>query len=303
MAVITTTLTADTLIGAGQAGELAESPLWHPGEQALYWVDIARSQLCRLQDEQARPDVWALPEQPGCLALGADGELVIAGAQSVFSVRPVVGQPIEVLRHLADIPHDHPDMRANDGRCDRQGRLWFSSMKARGERAAVGRWYRFDRRGMHVSAMQGFATPNGSAFSPDGRRMYVAESAAAVRSVWVMDYDVASGECGERKLFIDFHQHVGRPDGACVDADGCYWVCATEAGQLMRFTPQGVLDRVLVLPFRSPTMPCFGGSDMRTLYVASLRRTTQKSDEDPFAGCMLAYRLETGGLKENELDV
>jgi sugar lactone lactonase YvrE len=295
-------LSADSILHDIPAGELAESPLWHPTEQALYWVDISLSKLHRLDPSKERHDEWILPEQPGCLAWGRMGEIIIASARTVYATRPVAGSPLSVLRTLAHVPHTEPDMRVNDGRCDRQGRLWFSTMKSNGQKDRVGKWYRLDRHGLFESALTGFTTPNGSAFSPNGDRMYLAESAADVRTVWAIDYDAQTGALGDRRSFADFHHYIGRPDGACVDESGCYWVAATQVGRLLRFTPQGALDQMIELPFNSPTMPCFGGPDLKTLYVASLRRNTEKAADDPFAGCMLAFRVTTAGLPEAALD-
>jgi sugar lactone lactonase YvrE len=94
------------------------------------------------------------------------------------------------------------------------------------------------------------------------------------------------------------HQHLGRPDGAAIDADGCYWVCATDAGLVSRFTPEGKLDQSLAVPTAKPAMCAFGGNNLDTLFVTSLRRSGISEEEDPYAGRIFALQPGVKGLAE-----
>ncbi|MEP7057373.1 MAG: SMP-30/gluconolactonase/LRE family protein, partial [Caldimonas sp.] len=102
-----------------------------------------------------------------------------------------------------------------------------------------------------------------------------------------------------RRVFVEMNEYPGRPDGAAVDADGCYWTCATDAGALLRFTPQGSLDRALRVPVAKPTMCAFGGTDLGDLYVTSLTpaRPVDGYDAD-VAGALLLLRPGVRGLPE-----
>ncbi len=108
-------------------------------------------------------------------------------------------------------------------------------------------------------------TPNGLAFSPDGRTMYLSDSHPARQAVWAYDYDTDTGTPSNPRLFIDMNRYPGRPDGAAVDADGGYWICGNDAGQVHRFTPDGRLDRSLAVPVAKPAMCAFGGAGLDTL--------------------------------------
>ena len=103
-----------------------------------------------------------------------------------------------------------------------------------------------------------------------GGRSIFADSAAPVRTIWACDYEPASGEIGERRVFVDTHGLAGRPDGGTVDADGCYWMAGIGGWQLVRFTPAGVVDMIVELPVEKPTKPAFGGADLDTIYVTSI---------------------------------
>jgi sugar lactone lactonase YvrE len=190
-------------------------------------------------------------------------------------------------------------MRLNDGRCDRQGRLWAGTMLLDMAAAQpVGRLYRYDEAGHAVHDMlQDLIVPNGLGFSPDGRTMYLSDSHPQVQAIWAFDYDVATGTPSRRRLFVDMKPLPGRPDGAAVDAEGGYWICGNDAGLVHRFTPDGRLDRSLAVPVKKPAMCAFGGAQLDTLYVTSIRPAGDVSDQ-PLAGGVFALRPGVRGLPE-----
>nr|BFE96257.1 hypothetical protein GCM10020185_67930 [Pseudomonas brassicacearum subsp. brassicacearum] len=157
----------------------------------------------------------------------------------------------------ASVEHSRTDMRLNDGRCDRQGRFWAGSMVLNmGANADAGQMYRFEagQRSPVEAQLSGFIVPNGLGFSPDGRTMYLSDSHPLVQQIWAFDYDIDSGTPSNRRLLVDMMPLPGRPDGAAVDADGCYWICANDAGLIHRFTPDGRLDCSLQVPVKN--RPC-----------------------------------------------
>jgi sugar lactone lactonase YvrE len=202
-------------------------------------------------------------------------------------------------RKLAAPAFPFADMRFNDGRCDRQGRFWSGTMVQ--DMAAAnpaGALYRFDARGvLSAPVVEGLITQNGLAWSPDGSTMYLSDSHPLRRQIWAFDYDIETGEPRNRRLFADLHDYAGRPDGAAVDAHGCYWICANDAGRLLRFTPQGKLDRQIDVPAMKPAMCAFGGNTLDTLFVTSIRPAAGASEHD---GHLFAVRPGVTGLPEPE---
>jgi sugar lactone lactonase YvrE len=190
-------------------------------------------------------------------------------------------------------------MRFNDGRCDRQGRFWAGSMLLDMQQGAhVGALYRHDREG-HLHLQQaGMIVPNGLAFSPDGTRMYLSDSHPSVQKIWAFDYDTDTGTPHNPRLFVDMRNYPGRPDGAAIDQDGCYWICGNDAGQIHRFTPDGRLDRSLSVPVKKPAMCAFGGANFDTLYVTSIRPAGLDLGDQPLAGGVFALNPGTKGLEE-----
>jgi sugar lactone lactonase YvrE len=127
--------------------------------------------------------------------------------------------------------------------------------------------------------------------------MYLSDSHPNVQQIWAFDYDIDNGTPSNRRLFVDMHHFLGRPDGAAVDAEGCYWICANDVGLIHRFTPDGRLDRSLAVPVKKPTMCAFGGSRLDTLFVTSIR-PADDHDEQSLAGGVFALNPGVQGLPE-----
>jgi sugar lactone lactonase YvrE len=189
-------------------------------------------------------------------------------------------------------------MRFNDGRCDRQGRFWSGTMfmdMAAGR--ADGRLYRYTTaEGLSAPIVEGLITQNGLAWSPDGTTMYLSDSHPARQTIWRFDYDVEAGLPHNRRVFADLTAMRGRPDGAAVDCEGCYWICANDGACLLRFTPTGKLDRTIELPMTKPAMCSFGGAGMDTLLVTSIDPGNGAGGE--LAGALLLVRPGVAGLPE-----
>lgn len=289
-------MSAELIVDARNA--TGESPVWNAAEQALYWVDIPAGRLHRWSMADGQTQSWQADEMLACLAMHPSGGW-LAGTQSgLFHLRP---QDDGGLRSecLARVEHPRPQMRFNDGRCDRQGRFWAGTMlldMAAGAR--VGALYRYD--GQLQERLDDLIVPNGLAFSPDGRIMYLSDSHPTVQAVWAFDYDTDSGTPHNRRLFIDMTRHPGRPDGAAVDVDGCYWICGNDAGLVHRFTPDGRLDRSLAVPVQKPAMCAFGGPQLDTLFVTSIRPAGDVS-EQPLAGGVFALSPGVRGMAEPAL--
>jgi sugar lactone lactonase YvrE len=188
-------------------------------------------------------------------------------------------------------------MRFNDGRCDRQGRFWSGTMHMDSVNSLrEGALFRLDAGQLSGPVVDGLLVQNGLAWSPDGRTMYLSDSHYQVQQVWAFDYDVATGQPSNRRLFVDMRPLPGRPDGAAIDTDGCYWICGNDAGCVLRFTPQGVLDRRIDVPMAKPSMCSFGGPALDELMVTSI--SAGQPDDDAWAGATLILRPGAQGIAE-----
>jgi len=286
-------MTAHLIVDARNA--VGECPVWVAEENALYWVDIPNGGLQRWNAATGHIAAWKAPQMLACMARTTAGNWV-AGLETGFFQLTTHNDGSLDATPLARVEHPRPDMRLNDGRCDRQGRFWAGSMVLdMGANAAAGMLYRYASGHAPKALLDGFITLNGLAFSPDGRTMYVSDSHPLVQQIWAFDYDTDTGTPSNRRGFVDMHQYPGRPDGAAVDVDGCYWICANDAGLVHRFTPEGRLDRSLSVPVKKPTMCAFGGSRLDTLFVTSIR---DDQSEQSLSGGVFALDPGVQGLPE-----
>lgn len=281
-----------TFVRVGEQTDiLGECPLWNESEQALYWVDIRRPALRRLMQASGRIDSWSMPALVGSIALANDGRLLVALADELALFDTSTGAMEAVARPPARIP----DHRFNDGRCDRQGRFWVGTMN-NVTRAAEGVLYRLDRASL-VGMRSGISIPNSLAWSPDGRTMYFADSLRY--AIFAHDFDTASGQIGPPRVFATT-QAPAFPDGSTVDAAGYLWNAEFNGARVVRYAPDGHVDRVLEVPVPRPTCCTFGGPDLDVLYVttASQNMTAGELEAQPLAGALLAFDAGTRGLPE-----
>ncbi len=292
----------DWTIVVPQPDQLGESPFWHPREERLYWVDIQGRAVNRMDRATGAVERWPMPAEPGCIAPAEGGGLVIALRDGVYRA-PQWGGP---LRLAARPPYDPATSRFNDGKADPAGRFWAGSLyDPRDARAAA--LYCLDPGAGTMARKAGEATvANGLAWSPDARTMYWADTSQHV--VWAWDWDAGSNAMSNQRVFLQFPGkpdgwqpgaagYGGRPDGAAVDAQGNYWCAMYEGGRVRQFSPSGRLLREIAVPVRCPTMPCFGGADLQTLYLTTARhsRTSQELREQPQAGCVFAMPVDVAG--------
>lgn len=279
--------------------ELGECPLWSADEQALYFVDIKGRALHRYKPSTSEHRIMLMPEEIGCIGFRKGGGF-IAGFRSGLWLLDAEGRR-EVK--LADNPENQETSRFNDGRIDPAGRFFAGTIDEPKD-GGKAHLYRYDRRGLAVMA-GGLLTSNGVAFSPDGRTLYHADTPTF--TVWRYAYDPATGLATDQSLFIRLtptETDRGRPDGAAVDAEGCYWTALFEGGRIQRYAPDGTLLAEYPVPARCPTMVCFGGPDLRTLYITSA--STGRSEEElaafPHSGSLFSMRVDVPGLPEYRFD-
>lgn len=274
--------------------ELGECPIWSPEENALYWIDIYAGRLNRFDPSSGRNRVWTLPEPIGSFALCADGAVLLALKSGLWRFDLMTEQRTLLAQPEAQLPQN----RLNDGRCDRQGRFWIGSMQDPVDAAAPrGALYRFGADHRCVKTVDGLFVANGLAFSPDGRILYHSDSFKAVRRIWAWDLDIDDGVISNRRVFVDTEGMPGRPDGGAVDADGCYWMAGNDGWEIVRFTPQGRIDRRIALPIAKPSMLAFGGPRLDVIYVTSIRPATGLENQ-PLAGSLFAVEAGVIGLPE-----
>jgi sugar lactone lactonase YvrE len=303
------------VVSAGAAA-LGEGPVWDDRTQSLLWVDIDGKQLHCLDTRSGAQRDWPLPEEPGCLALldedvaastATPGAVVLALRSGFHRFDLADGR----LSRLSEPAFDTSRYRFNDGKVDPCGRFWAGALLESKGTADAGLHCLERGRMRTVTGAGAAATPwrdwgvttsNGLAFSPDRRTMYQSDTPAHV--VYAYDFDVADGAISNRRVWWradpdrDSAGYGGRPDGAAVDSQGCYWSAQWEGGRVLQLSPDGQILRVLPVPARCPTMVAFGGADLRTLYITTARagRSDAELRQWPLSGFVLSIRVDVPGL-------
>ncbi len=271
---------------------LGEGPAWDDREGVLYWVDIKAPALHSLKPVTGDHKMWRWPEVISCCGLSEAGRVIVGGRSGLWVFDPKSG-----ARSLArPIPALAEDCRTNDGKIGPDGAFWISTMQDRDDRAPVGVIMRIAPDGTVQTMLEGFTTANGLEWSPDGRTFYAADT----RTLWVdcWDYDPDEIRLSNRRRFVKLEQ--GKPDGAAVDREGRYWVAGIYSGSVHCYAPDGQLLKSVDIPAEMVTMPCFGGTDMKKMFVTSLSRGSSGLPED---GGLFAVSVDVAGMAPRRMAI
>lgn len=273
---------------------LGESPLWHPEEQALYWVDIEKPALHRFDPMTKQHDTWFMPTSITCIGLHAK-EGLIAGMRHGFAkIMLPSGDMTMIYSPITDVER----LMFNDGSCDRAGHFWVGTKNLIGQEN-TGLLYRLDLNGHCTEITEGFSVTNGIVWSPDNAILYICDSLA--RRIYQYDFTIETGKLSHKRIFAQLSEESGYPDGLAVDSEGGIWNAHWDGSRITRYLPNGNIDEVISLPVRCPTSCCFGGPDLTTLYITSAS-TGMNEDElkqNPKAGCVFSIQVGVKGLPES----
>ncbi|WP_165390730.1 SMP-30/gluconolactonase/LRE family protein [Pseudoduganella lutea] len=281
------------------AALVGEGAVWCTRSSRLLWVDAWANAVLRYDPVTGAMESWVLPQRTGCVAPASDGGILVGLQSGYWRLDPGSGAVDAVLTL------DHADYnRCNDSVVDPFGRFWCGTMNVAGLNGPrTGELFGWDGHGQPVRRLEGLGLSNGLACSPDGRILYFSDSHPAVNRVWQYDLDGATGALSNRRLFFDTALLPGRPDGATVDADGCYWIAAVDGWAVLRITPDGRVDRRIELPVAKPSKVAIGGARLDTLFITSISATLDPSQRaaQPLAGHLFAVHVGPIGVAQAEV--
>ena len=292
----------DVRLAVASASLLGESPVWHPREKALYYVDIPGHKLQRYDPVTGDLRHWQFETDVASLAPCMDGTLLLAMRDGLWRFDPASGE----RRLVTEPPYDTAVERFNDGKCDPQGRFWVGTIYEPRDPALASLYCH--AKGKLERRVGDLTVTNGIAWSPNGHTMHWSDT--KTHTIYAAEFDPSDGSLSGQRVYARFAprqpgqslaDYGGRPDGAAMDADGCYWAAMFEGQRLVRLSPTGEVLRDVPLPVRCPTMPCFGGADLKTVYVTTARQNRSAAElaDQPWAGCVLAFEVDVPGLPVN----
>jgi len=262
------------------SNHLGEGPVWDVDSGILWWLDgtgrrVGNPSIWRLAPRTEKVTNWSLDRDVGALAVRENGKLVLALDDGFYLFDPET----EALELITYIEADQPRSRLNDGKVDRRGRFFAGGMDDKEELAICGLW-RLDPDFSVSRVEEGIICTNGPCWSPDDRTFYVADT--FVDEFWAYDYDLENGTVSNKRVYAETKNVNGVPDGSTVDAEGCLWNAELISGDLVRYDPDGNVERKIGMPVSNVTSVMFGGEDLDEIYVTSMARVKHPAVHDRF---------------------
>jgi L-arabinonolactonase len=272
---------------------VGEGPVWDATTQALFWIDILGKVVHRLDPVTGETRQWDVPDIIGSMAITTDGNAIVALANGVHSLDLVNGE----CRMLASSPDLNEQVQLADGKVDRAGRFIVGSSD-RGMKEARGKLYALDPGATALREIDDdIFLANGPCWSPDDQTFYHADSIRKL--IFAYDYDVTNGTLANRRAFASTEDLGGIPDGATVDSEGHVWSAICEGGKLVRFRPDGSIERIVAFPLKLPGSVMFGGAGLDRLFVPTLSPAFLGREADPLDGSLFVVDgLGVTGIEE-----
>lgn len=271
-----------------------ESPFWDMSRGYLWWIDIQGQRLLRHSPENNFNKQYPLPSMPGFVALSE--EKLIVGLEDGLWTFDIKTEKLNKLNHIS---HEFKNMRLNDGKSDKYGRLWFGTMNIYAE-PGLGSLYCRDTRGNIHRILSEITIPNSICFSLDNKKIYFSDSPTQTLCSYTINNETLALE---NKKIIKTYLNDEHPDGACVDCEGGIWVAVIGGHRIERLNDDGEVTEYISLPVSRPTMPIFGGEKLNTLYITSQRRflSIDKLSQEPLAGNLIKSNISRykGNPQEN----
>ena len=270
--------------------QLAEGPLWDAARQRLLWVDILGGLVLEGTldgDRIAVSRQHHFDQMVGAAVTAEDGTLLIAGKEHLIVMNPD-GSRTDSVRIIPAGAR----RRLNDGATDPAGRFLVGSLSL--DDASQGEvLVRWERDGRVTTLDNDLTLSNGLAWSVDGALMYSVDTLR--RAVFVREYDVETGEVGERRVHLQLKD--GHPDGITLDAAGHLWVAVWGAGEVRRYTPDGTVTDVISVPARNTSSVALAGPDLRTLVITTAAASSHDTRAaQPDAGRLFTARAAVPGV-------
>jgi L-arabinonolactonase len=280
------------------ANILGEGVQWNADDGAFWWTDIQARQIWRRCLRSGDHQIFTVPERVGSFAFVAGhARRIVAAFETGVGLYDLESGKLEWLHRLETLGSGR---RGNDGRTDRNGRFWFGTMVE--DAAKVGTasasLYRLDRDGSLHRLLGDIAISNGLCFSPTSHALYFADS--PTRRIRRFAFNATVGTlAGPEEAFAETPEgHY--PDGATIDSAGHLWSAQWGGWQVVRYRPDGSLERTLRLPVEQPTCLAFGGERLDTLCIVSARDGLSPAalQKQPQAGHAFLYHVDVAGLPE-----
>ena len=275
--------------------ELGEGAFWHPLQERLFWFDILNKTLFSATAGGIMVDRFTFDTSVTAAGVIDADNLAIASGAGIFRLE----LPTDTRELIIALEPESTTTRSNDGRVGPSGGFWIGTMGLKDPgKVPAGSLYQV-RAGAVTKILGDVHIPNATCFSPDGKTAYFTDGVTrTIRKVSIdRDTGLPNGDWQDFARVED----GAEPDGAIIDSEGYMWNAQWNGSRVVRYAPDGSIDRIVTLPVSRPTCPALGGSDLKTLYITSAREglTAEQLDKEPLAGSVFAIRVDVPGQPEN----
>jgi sugar lactone lactonase YvrE len=243
-----------------------EGPLWDVESERIYWIDSRGANVFRATHKGSEVRAWDVPDLVGSIAIRKDGDGAVVSLRNGFHFLDFLTGDVDLV--VDPEPHK-PDNRLNDGKVDQRGRFIVGSMDTL-EAEGSGSLYRLDPDLSVHKLDENIIVSNGPCWSPDGKILYFSDSWS--QEIWAYDYDLDTGDVSNKRTFVKLETSTGAADGSTVDAEGCLWNAQVYDGKVVRYSPDGKIDRMIEMPVKKISSVMFGGPNLDVLYVTSMAK-------------------------------
>ena len=276
--------------------KLGECPTWDAVRQCLFWVDIVDGRLFCCDEFGGNIRAWEVHKKIGSFALQENyNGAIVELEDGLYQLDFETGN----LKFICNPEPDLPQNRLNDGRVDRQGRFVFGSMN-RLEDGNTASLYGLNANYKIEKLENNINTSNSICWSPDGTKLYFADTWQG--EIWSYDYDLETGQILNKTIFCKIDtSDGGSADGSTVDREGYLWNAKVYSGQLVRYRPDGKIDRIIEMPVKKITSAVFGGKNLDVLFVTSMSQPPlpRFPDDNQLRGSVFAiYGLGIQGIAD-----
>ncbi len=275
---------------------VGEGPVWNCKRQVLHWVDVIGPHIHTFIPEEKTLSSFKLPHIVSAILPAEKDRLIAITEKGIGFLNENSGD----LDFISNPESALPENRFNDAKTDSEGRIWAGSMN-KSVSAPSGSLYRFDTPFSASRMDTGFKVSNGMGWCPKNKTMYFTETVLA--TIFAYDFDKETGEISKRREFLKFDVENGKPDGMCIDCDGNLWIAFWDGWRVSGYTSKGEHIRDIKIPVPRATSCCFGGKDLKTLYItsASAGLSEEQLQTAPLSGSLFAIDMETAGQPTHEV--
>ena len=246
---------------ANDDNKIGEGPIWDEKQQRLLWTDITSSLVYQL-DRAGNKTIINRDLVVNGIGLNHDGRLVFSGAGGLF-LWSAEGQHECIVS-----TYDGEHLSFNDMVGGPLGRVYAGTMYwGENGKEKNGKLYMIDAYADVKIVAEGIELSNGLGFSPDEQILYYSDSSA--RKIFAFDVDVETGILENQRVFVTIPSDEGIPDGMTVDSEGFVWSAQWYGEQVVRYDPEGAVERRIPMPIKQVSAVAFGGPNFSDLYITS----------------------------------